>query len=104
MSESYRAAYSSAMRSYNAMETTKRRHFDFLTLLETKKKKFNLDATAAEKEMLRQLLRDHDDEVRAFKLRCDTLKAENREAHTALFAYLAELNAAIAPIGESNGH
>ena len=85
MSEIHRAAFQSAMRSYNAMETTKRRHFDFLTLLETKKKKFNLDATLQESEMLRRLLRDHDEEVRAFKARCEVLRAENEEAHTAFF-------------------
>lgn len=104
MSEQHRSAFQSAMSSYNAMETTKRRHFDFLTLLEAKKKKFNLDATPAESEMLKSLLRDHDLEVRAFKSRCESLKAENQEAHTALFVYLAEINKAMAPIGESNGH
>jgi len=104
MSESHQTLFQSALRSYNAMETTKRRHFDFLTLLETKKKKFNLDATPAESDMLSRLLRDHDREVRTFKSRCESLKAENQEAHTALFVYLAEINSALAPIGETNAH
>ncbi len=92
------------MRSYNSMETTKRRHFDFLTMLEARKKKFNLDATQAEKDLLASLLQDHDDEVRAFKVRCDELKAKNAQAHKALFEYLAEINTALAPIGQSSGH
>lgn len=104
MSQLHRSAFQSAMRSYNAMETTKRRHFDFLTVLETKKKKFNLDATPADTEMLKCLLRDHDEEVRAFKSRCEALKAENPQAHAALFSYLAEINQAMAPISQQNAH
>lgn len=86
------------------METTKRRHFDFLSMLEAKKKKFNLDATADETELLASLLRDHDEEVRAFKSRCDALKSGNAAAHAELFEYLARINNAMAPIGESSGH
>ena len=100
----HRAAFRQAMRSYNAMETTKRRHFDLMTVLETRKKKFNLDASPAETELLAALLQDHDEEVREFKACCDSLKAENPSAQTALFEYLAKINKAIAPIAESSGH
>jgi hypothetical protein len=102
MTDQHRSAYQLAMRSYNAMETTKRRHFDYLTLIETRKKKFNLDATPAQTQMLQALLRDHDEEVRTFKACCDDLKAADAAAHAALFAYLAEINKAMAPI--HNGH
>ena len=100
----HRIVFQSALRSYNAMETTKRRHFDYLTMLESKKKKFNLDTTTAESAMLASLLRDHNDEVMAFKARCDALKSSNAEAHQALFAYLAEINLAMAPLSQSQGH
>lgn len=100
----HRAAFQSAMRSYNAMETTKRRHFDYLTMLESKKKKFNLDITADESAMLASLLQDHNDEVLAFKARSDALKSSNAEAHKALFEYLAEINRAMAPMSQSLGH
>ncbi|MEM7256743.1 MAG: hypothetical protein AAF404_05085 [Pseudomonadota bacterium] len=100
----YRAEFQSALRSYNAMETTKRRHFEYLTMLETKKKKFNLNTTGAEQEILASLLRDHDEEVRTFKARCDALKNANLPAHAAMFEYLAKVNQALAPIGQANGH
>lgn len=104
MTEKHWLSFQAAYRSYNAMETTKRRHFDYLTLLERKKKKFNLDPTAEETELLRLLLRDHDEEVRSFKCRCDSLKSSDPPAYTALFEYLAQINNMMAPIGQSNGH
>lgn len=92
MSASHRVLFSSAMRSYNAMETTKRRHFDYLTMLESKKKKYNIEATVEERELLESLLLDHHEEVQAFKKRCDQLKVENEDAHQALFEYITRLN------------
>lgn len=100
----HRVAFQSAMRSYNAMETTKRRHFDYLTMLESKKKKYNLNITADESTMLASLLQDHNDEVMAFKSRCDALKLCNAEAHKALFLYLAEINKAMALLSQTQGH
>lgn len=100
----HKSSYQSAMRSYNAMETTKRRHFDYMTMLETKKKKFNLDITEQESSMLASLLRDHNDEVMAFKSRSDALKSANPDAHKALFEYLAKINKAMAPLSETQGH
>ena len=103
-SESYRKEFESAMRSYNAMETTKRRHFDYMTVLDSKKKKFNLQATPAEVKRLEMLLRDHHEEVQAFKARCDTLKETSSEAHQAMFEYIGELNKTPAPISEIVSH
>ena len=102
--DQYRAEFASAMRSYNAMETTKRRHFDFLTLLDAKKKKFNIQATPEESNRLDRLLQDHHEEVQAFKSRCETLKLEHPQAHRAMFEYIAELNGATLTSGDSVSH
>jgi len=53
--DQYRLEFAPVLRSYNAMETTKRRHFDYLSMLENKKKKFNLSATAEEELTLGNL-------------------------------------------------
>lgn len=100
----YRSEFASAMRSYNAMETTKRRHFDFMTLLDAKKKKFNIQATAQETTKLEQLLLDHHEEVQVFKSRCDALKLNHPQAHRAMFEYIAELNGATLSNGDSVSH
>ncbi len=102
--EQHRQEFASALRSYNAMETTKRRHFDYMTMLDTKKKKFNLTATETESDLLESLLRDHHEEVVAFKGRCESLKTRNSDAHAALFEYIGNLNKAMAPLAESVGH
>ncbi len=102
--DQYRKDYELAMRSYNAMETTKRRHFEFMSLLDSKKKKFNLDATPYEIERLRLFLRDHNDEVQAFKALCVALKAANASAHAAMFEYIGELNRIEVPAAESISH
>lgn len=102
--EQHRSEFASAMRSYNAMETTKRRHFDFLTLLDAKKKKFNIQATSQEVTRLEQLLQDHHEEVQAFKSRCDALKQAHPDAHRAMFDYIAELNGATLSSGDSVSH
>lgn len=90
--EQYRQRFALALRSYNAMETTKRRHFDYMTMLENKKKKFNLDATELEAEQLEHFLRDHHEEVQVFKQLCDDLKRSDGNAHKALFEYIGNLN------------
>lgn len=100
----FRADFASALRSYNAMETTKRRHFDYMTMLEVKKKKFNLSATTEEAAQLEALLRDHHEEVHAFKKRCTELKEINAGAHAAMFEYIGALNKAIAPVGDATSH
>jgi len=49
-----------AWQAYNAMESTKRRHFDWLEIIDNKKKNYNIDASEADKHMLACLLKDHD--------------------------------------------
>lgn len=102
--EQFRSEFMSVMRSYNAMETTKRRHFDYFSLLENKKKKFNLSATPQESSVLEALLRDHNEEVQAFKKRSDELKSQNPIAHQAFFEYIGGLNRALAPASAATGH
>lgn len=102
--DQFRAEFAPVLRSYNAMETTKRRHFDYLSMLENKKKKFNLAATAAEESTLQNLLRDHNDEVQEFKILSQQLKSRNPLAHEALFQYIGHLNSALAPVNTSTGH
>lgn len=81
-----------AMIAYNAMETTKRRHFDYLNMLESKRKKFNLEATSEETELLASLLRDHDQSVKSFKLQAGSLQSVSPESHLSLFKYIGMLN------------
>jgi len=100
----FRAEFANVFRSYNAMETTKRRHFDYLSMLENKKKKFNLTASPEESLMLENLLRDHNDEVHAFKQLSDALKADDPIAHQAFFEYIGNLNRALAPMAAASGH
>ena len=102
--DQYRGEFSSVLRSYNAMETTKRRHFDYMSMLENKKKKFNLSASPEEALTLQNLLRDHNDEVKTFKQLSDNLKADSPIAHQALFEYIGGLNRALAPVSASVGH
>ena len=100
----HKSTFQSAMRSYNAMETTKRRHFDYMTMLESKKKKFNLEITEQESAMLASLLSDHNDEVMEFKNRSDALKSASPDAHKALFEYLGKINKAMAPLSQAQSH
>lgn len=102
--DDYRQEFDDAMRCYNAMETTKRRHFDYLSMLDSKQKKFNLSATDAESDILRLLLRDHDEEVKAFKQQCQLLKNVNEAAHQALFQRIGFLNQALDPSRDAVSH
>jgi len=87
-----REVVSDSLIAYNSMETTKRRHFDYLSLLETKKKRFNLETTEAESELLQSLLSDHDQAVQNFKLQTQALLVESPEAHSSLMNYISVLN------------
>ncbi|MDH3693507.1 MAG: hypothetical protein OER96_02920 [Gammaproteobacteria bacterium] len=95
---------SETWQAYNAMETTKQRHFDLLTAVETKKKNFNLDPTEKESQLLKNLLRDHDMQVSAFKSASDNLKQHDPDAHTALFAYIGEINTVLHDIRVTESH
>lgn len=92
MSDEQRAQAGEAWQAYNAMETTKQRHFDFLSLLERKKKNFNLDPTENDKILIEQLLKDHDEQVKQFTDASGRLKSSNPETHIALFTYIGKIN------------
>ncbi len=81
-----------ALGAYNAMETTKRRHFDYLSTLESKHKKFNLKATADETELLASLLQDHNQSVEYFKEQAQQLKSISPDAHSSMLMYIGRLN------------
>ena len=92
-----RDTVSAALLAYNAMETTKRRHFDYLNQLEAKREKFNLAATEGETDLLASLLADHNLAVNHFKFQSSELLRSGQEAHTALFSYIALLNETLNP-------
>ena len=67
MNETQREAAATTWQAYNAMETTKRRHFDYLSAIEARRNKFNLEPSELEDQMLARFLRDHDEQVKLFK-------------------------------------
>lgn len=102
MNEEQRQQAFPAMQAYNAMETTKERHFDFLTALETKKKKFNLDPTESDTELLASLLNDHDEQVKAFTDASKALKSDAPDAHRALFEYIGRINEVLGAVRDTH--
>ena len=102
MNEKQRQATAATWQAYNALETTKRRHFGYLEALESRRNKFNMEPSEAENQMLARLLRDHDEQVTEFKLASETLRNSNREAFDALWVYINEINVALVPF-ESKG-
>ena len=80
---------------YNAMETTKRRHFDYLSHLESRQTKFNLEPSQFEKEMLTRLLRDHDEQVQVFKTASQKLRQSDPQAFDALWNYINDIHNAL---------
>ena len=80
--------------AYNAMETTKRRHFELLEIIDNKKKNYNIDPTAADQHLLSCLLQDHDEQVKRFTAASMVLKEVDAAAHTALFVYIGGVNTA----------
>jgi len=83
---------SAAWQAYNAMETTKRRHFELLELIDNKKKNFNIDPTEYDQRLIACLLKDHDEQVKRFTSASLALKNESAEAHLALFTYIGGVN------------
>ena len=81
-----------AWQAFNAMETTKRRHFSLLEVIDNRKKNYNIDPGEREKALLACLLRDHDEQVKRFTESSMALKSENPEAHKVLFSYIGEIN------------
>jgi len=92
MTDEQRSESGATWQAYNAMEATKQRHFDFLSYLERKKKNFNLDPTEDDNQVLRQLLQDHDEQVKLFTDQSQSLKKANPETHLALFRYIGKIN------------
>lgn len=78
--------------AYNAMETTKRRHFGLLETLDLKKRNYNLDPTADESRLLGWLLADHDAQVRRFTAASLALKVADAAAHGVLFDYIGAID------------
>jgi hypothetical protein len=82
-----------AWQAYNAMETTKRRHFECLEILDEKKKNYNIDPTEDDRQLLSCLLKDHDEQVKRFTEASQQLKLVDASAHAALFNYIGTVNA-----------
>ena len=95
MNETDRKAAFSTLQAYNAVETTKRRHFMYLQAMETRCNKFNIEPSENENQMLARLLRDHDEQVSAFKAASDALRNANSEAFDALWIYISEINSTL---------
>jgi len=83
-----------AWQAYNAMETTKQRHFELLETLDAKKKNYNIDPTDNDKLLLDCFLADHDQQVKQFTTASRQLKEQNTAAHGTLFEYIAAINQA----------
>lgn len=81
-----------AWQAYNAMETTKRRHFECLEILDEKKKNYNIDPTEDDKLLLACLLKDHDEQVKRFTEASQRLKLVDASAHATLFNYIGTVN------------
>ena len=84
-------AASGAWQAYNAMETTKRRHFGLLERLDLKRRNYNLDPSDEETRLLEWLLADHDAQVKRFTAASLALQAADGPAHAALFDYVGTL-------------
>ena len=78
-----------AWQAYNAMETTKRRHYALLETLDLKRRNYNFEPSAGETRRLGWLLADHDAQVKRFTAASLALKGADAAAHVALFAYVA---------------
>jgi hypothetical protein len=91
----------STWEAYNAMQTTKQRHYDLLQVLENKKKKFNIDPTEKDRALLTNLLSDHDAQVKRFTEASQALKATDADAHHALFVYIGQV-ASLTSSGETH--
>ena len=77
-----------AWQAYNAMQTTKDRHYQLVQRLDNKKKNYNLDPSAEEQAWLAHFLADHDEQVKRFASASSILKQADASAHKALFVYI----------------
>ena len=74
--------------AYNAMETTKTRHYTLLEIIDNKKKNYNIDPSDSDKQMLQFLLDDHSAQVKRFTEASQQLKLANEAGHKQLFEYI----------------
>ena len=79
---------SDAWEAFNAMETTKRRHYRLLEILDNKRKNYNIQPSQREQSLLASLLRDHDEQVKRFTAASMQLKQMDAQAHMSLFRYI----------------
>jgi len=66
-------------------------HYEFLEILENKKKKFNISPSESDKQKLADYLSEHDRQVKRFTQLAQELKSTNPESHLNLFKFIAEL-------------
>ena len=72
--------------------------------METRRNKFNIKPSENENQILAQLLRDHDEQVSAFKAASDALRNANLEAFDALWIYVSEINSTLDPFESKEVH
>jgi len=84
-------ASNDAWQAYNAMFETKQNHYEFLEILENKKKKFNISPSEKDKQQLAEFLSQHDEQVKKFTRLSMELKSSSPESHTLLFQFIAQL-------------
>ncbi len=84
-------ASSDAWQAYNAMFDSKQQHYEFLEILENKKKKFNISPSENDKQKLAALLAEHDSCVKRFTQLSQELKTANPQSHLNLFKFIAQL-------------
>ena len=72
--------------------------------METRRNKFNIKPSENENQILAQLLRDHDEQVSAFKAVSDALRNANPEAFDALWIYISEINSTLDPFESKEVH
>ena len=72
--------------------------------METRRNKFNIKPSENENQILAQLLRDHDEQVSAFKATSDALRNANPEAFDALWIYISDINSTLDPLENKAVH
>ncbi|MEE9319161.1 MAG: hypothetical protein V3U76_01830 [Granulosicoccus sp.] len=85
-----------AWQAYNAMQSTKQRHYELLEAIDLRKRNYNINVGAEDTALLAHLLADHDQAVRHFTAACVVLKKTSLSAHSALFDYIGMINNSVA--------
>jgi len=80
-----------AWQAYNAMFDTKQQHYEFLEILENKKKKFNISPSEKDQKKLADYLSQHDSQVKRFTQLAQELKLSHPDSHIKLFKFIAQL-------------